>query len=101
MKLRRYFIVGSVVGLVVPALLIVVSIVRRYVLESWAIAFFLPGFLPFGSSEPEQEMSWFTTAAGFALNAVVFGCLFLVVGILRERIASSQETHSVPRRFGG
>jgi hypothetical protein len=57
MKLKWYFLVGSVVGLVMPALLIAIAVGSGYVFESPTVALALPGFLPFGSSDPEDEMS--------------------------------------------
>jgi hypothetical protein len=85
MKLKRYFLVGFSAGLVAPGLLIAFCITTHHVFESWATAVVIPGFLPFGSNDPEQEMSWLGTLVAFALNALIFGCLGLLFGILRKR----------------
>jgi hypothetical protein len=87
MKLKRYFFFGVLVGLVAPALLIVFSITAHHVFESWVVALVIPGFLPFGSTDPGQEMSWLSTMAAFALNAGVFGFLGLLLGVLLNRNA--------------
>jgi hypothetical protein len=87
MKLKRYFLIGFLAGLVAPALLIAFSITTHHVFESWATAVVIPGFLPFGSADSEQEMSWLSTIVAFALNAGIFGCFGLLFGILRNRSA--------------
>lgn len=87
MKLKRYFLIGFLAGLVAPALLIAFAITTHHVFESWATAVVVPGFLPFASADPEQEMSWISTLSAVALNAGIFGCLGLFFGILRNRSA--------------
>ena len=87
MKLKRYFLIGLLAGLVAPALLIFFSITAHHVFESWVVAMAIPGFLPFSSTDPEQEMSWFSAMVAFALNAGVFGFLGLLFGVLRNRNA--------------
>jgi len=87
MKLNRYFLIGFLAGLVAPALLIAFSISTHHVFESWATTVVIPGFLPFSSTDPEQEMSWLTTMAAFALNAGIFGCVGVFFGMLRNRNA--------------
>ena len=87
MKVKRYFLIGFIAGLVVPAPLIAFSIINHHVFESWAVAVVIPGFLPFGSTDPEQEMSWLSTITAFGLNGGIFGCLGLLFGGLRNRNA--------------
>jgi hypothetical protein len=87
MSLKRYFLIGSTAGVIAPALLIAFSIANHHVFESWIVAVTVPGFLPFSSNDPEQEMSWLSTLVAFALNAGIFGCIGLLFGILMNRSA--------------
>jgi ABC-type polysaccharide/polyol phosphate export permease len=85
MSLNRYFLFGSSVGLALPALLIGFSVVTGHVFESRAVAVAILGFLPFTSTDPEQEMSWLATALAFLLNALAFGILGVILSLLRKR----------------
>lgn len=85
MKLQRYFLIGLLSGVVVPALLAAFSIANHHVFESWVVVLAIPGFLPFGSIDPEQEMSWLSTIMALALNACIFGGLAVAIGALRNR----------------
>lgn len=87
MKMKRYFLIGFVAGLVAPVPLIAFSIIEHHVFQSWLVAIVIPGFMFFGSADPEQEMSWLSTFAAFALNAGIFSCLGLLFGGLRNRNA--------------
>lgn len=89
MTLRRYIFHGASVGLVLPALLIAFAVATGSFFESPVVAVAIVGFLPFGSSDPEQEMSWACTALAFLLNAGAFGLLGLLVGLLHRRAAQS------------
>lgn len=82
MKAKRFLAAGILFGLFAPALLIGFSVTTRHAFESWTTALVLPGFLPFGSADPETEMSWSTLALAFGLNAAIFGCL----GVLLWRL---------------
>lgn len=84
MKLQRYFLVGCLIGIAMPALLIAFSAAARHTFESAATIMAVPGFLPFVSSDPEEEMSWFKLVLAFLLNALVFGCLALLAGFFRR-----------------
>ena len=70
-----------------PLFLIGFSMATGHVFESRATALVIPGFLPFGSSDPEQEMSWPVTGLAFLLNALAYGVLGLALGFLRRRDA--------------
>lgn len=87
MQLRRYFLVGASIGLVLPALLIAFVLATGSPVESRVVVMAVPGFLPFGSTDPEQEMSWLFTVLAFLLNAISFGLLGLLLGFWRWRVA--------------
>lgn len=81
--LKRHFAIGFLAGLLVPALLIVLSIATKYVSESMLEAILVyPGFLPFASSDPEIEMSWLSTALAFILNGFFYGSIAVVFGVV-------------------
>lgn len=82
MKVKQYVLLGCLVGVLAPAALLAVSVATHHVFESWAAAALIPGFLPFGSSDPEEQMSWLQVVAGLALNAAFFGVIGLFVGSL-------------------
>lgn len=81
MKITRYVLLGCLTGLLTPVCVAVVSAVSRHTFESWAIAVVIAGFLPFGSVDPEHEMSWVQVAVALCLNAAFFGLVGLLVGI--------------------
>lgn len=87
MKLRHYFLIGCLSGIVLSAAVIAFSMVARHTFESVVVAVALPGFLPFASSDPEQEMSWLVLALAFLLNSLVFGGLALLLGSLSAWLA--------------
>lgn len=84
--LKRHFAIGFLAGLLVPALLIVLSIATKYVSESMLEAILVyPGFLPFASSDPEIEMSWLSTALAFILNGFFYGSIAVVFGVVGRK----------------
>ena len=101
MNHQRYLLIGLLVGLFVPALLAAFSIASHHVFESWVVTLAIPGFLPFASNDPEQEMSWLSTIAAFALNAGIFGCVGLTIGVLRNlggKSGNNEDGHLPPLR---
>ena len=85
--MKRYIIIGAMFGLVAPFVLMVEQRMFGHSDEFMAMAILIPGFLPFGSDDPDQTMSWIETVAAFGLNSLVFALVGLLIGVLRKRAA--------------